>query len=87
MRAKGPVLVTASQTNSQKEFNSYESGQMPRRHIPADSERGTFAARGLDGFPYRIVYFTRGDEIVVVAYAHERRRPGYWKKRLSDLTE
>lgn len=42
-------------------------------------------AKGIDVFPYRIVYVVRDDEVIVVAYAHERRRPGYWRKRLSDI--
>jgi plasmid stabilization system protein ParE len=32
-------------------------------------------------YPYRVVYYVR-DEIVVVAYAHVKRRPGYWSARL-----
>jgi plasmid stabilization system protein ParE len=32
-------------------------------------------------FPYQIVYRIRTDEIVVVALAHLKRRPGYWKHR------
>lgn len=32
-------------------------------------------------FPYSVVYCERGDEIVVLAVAHHRRRPGYWKTR------
>ncbi len=37
------------------------------------------------GFPYRIVYVIHSGSVVVVAYAHERRRPGYWKARLDDV--
>lgn len=33
-------------------------------------------------FPYRIIYFVTRDELVLIAYAHERRKPGYWKRRL-----
>lgn len=33
-------------------------------------------------FPYQIVYRLTEDEIVIVAIAHSRRRPGYWKKRV-----
>ncbi len=44
-------------------------------------------AKGIDVFPYRIVYVVRDDEVIVIAYAHERRRPGYWRKRLSDIVE
>ena len=39
---------------------------------------------GVKGYPYRIVYFLRDDEPVVVAFAHDRQRPGYWKHRLDN---
>ena len=32
-------------------------------------------------FPYQIVYRLRPDEIVIVAVAHLKRRPGYWQTR------
>lgn len=34
-------------------------------------------------FPYDLVYEIRSEEVVVMAVAHHRRRPGYWKDRLS----
>lgn len=34
-------------------------------------------------FPFGILYYIESDEIVIVAVAHLRRRPGYWKKRIS----
>jgi plasmid stabilization system protein ParE len=33
-------------------------------------------------FPFSLVYRTRGDEVEVLAIAHGRRRPGYWRSRL-----
>ena len=33
-------------------------------------------------FPYRIIYRVEGEEIVVYAVAHVRRRPGYWRQRV-----
>lgn len=33
-------------------------------------------------FPYAIIYRVSAEEIVIVAYAHQRRRPGYWRSRL-----
>lgn len=36
-------------------------------------------------FPFGIVYFERGNEIIIVAYQHERRRPGYWATRLQAI--
>lgn len=34
------------------------------------------------GFPYVAVYRLHSDHAVVIAVAHQRRRPGYWVKRL-----
>ena len=33
-------------------------------------------------FPYKIIYVVEGHQIQVLAVAHDRRRPGYWKQRL-----
>lgn len=33
-------------------------------------------------FPYFIVFFDWQDEVYIVAVAHAKRRPGYWKKRV-----
>ena len=33
-------------------------------------------------FPYQIVYFIHDDVIWIVAVAHHKRFPEYWKKRL-----
>ncbi len=32
-------------------------------------------------FPYQVVYLLRPGEIVIVALAHLKRRPGYWRSR------
>lgn len=32
-------------------------------------------------FPYSLVYFVEAGAVVVVAIAHHRRRPGYWRRR------
>lgn len=32
-------------------------------------------------FPFQIVYEVHTDHILVVAVAHERQRPGYWRNR------
>lgn len=32
-------------------------------------------------FPYRVVYRIVEDCVLVVAIAHAKRRPGYWKRR------
>ena len=46
--------------------------------ISADGQtRRALVAR----FPYQIVYRLRPTETVIVAIAHLKRRPGYWKNR------
>lgn len=32
-------------------------------------------------FPYHLVYTVVGEELCVLAFAHQRRRPGYWRER------
>lgn len=36
----------------------------------------------LGKFPYELVYTVRDGQIFVLAYAHEKQRPGYWMPRL-----
>lgn len=33
-------------------------------------------------FPYAVVYAELPDHILIIAVAHHRRRPGYWKDRI-----
>jgi len=37
--------------------------------------------RSVAGFRYDIKYIIHEDTVVIIAYAHERRRPGYWSHR------
>lgn len=34
-------------------------------------------------FPYAVLYTTEDDYILIVAIAHGKRRPGYWRHRLA----
>lgn len=53
-------------------------------------ERPELGASGLYGtrriplrrYPYNLVYRVREEIITIVAVAHHRRRPDYWRKRL-----
>jgi len=42
-------------------------------------------SRSVHGFPYDLIYVATDSDVVILAYAPERRRPGYWSDRLSDL--
>lgn len=43
--------------------------------------RGVARRFPLRRFPYSVIYRLIGGSIQVLAVAHQRRRPGYWKKR------
>jgi plasmid stabilization system protein ParE len=34
-------------------------------------------------YPYSAVYYHNGDRITVVAIAHAKRKPGYWRLRIT----
>jgi toxin ParE1/3/4 len=34
-------------------------------------------------FPYSIIYQLHADQLLIAAVAHQSRRPGYWRERLS----
>lgn len=36
----------------------------------------------LHPFPYDLIYHPIDGDIFVIAFAHHRRRPGYWSSRL-----
>jgi toxin ParE1/3/4 len=38
-------------------------------------------------FPYGILYTIEAESILIVAVMHLRRRPGYWRSRLSGVSD
>jgi plasmid stabilization system protein ParE len=43
---------------------------------------GELRRRLIRRFPFGILYYIESEEVIIVAVAHLRRKPGYWKKRL-----
>lgn len=43
--------------------------------------RSDLRRRPVHRFPYSVIYRVSNDEIVIVAVAHRRRRPGFWRGR------
>lgn len=52
--------------------------EAPYRYATAES--GTRRIL-LDRFPFTIYYRVSSDALVIVAVAHQKRRPGYWSSR------
>jgi toxin ParE1/3/4 len=46
---------------------------------------GNVRKRVVRVFPYNVLYVDRPEEIIIVAVAPHKRRPGYWRKRLRSL--
>jgi len=44
----------------------------------------TVRSFGVTDFPYRVVYAVRGTELFVAAFAHSKRKPGYWRHRFDE---
>lgn len=63
-----------------QEFDAAVSciAEAPTRY--ALSEYGTRRV-ALQRFPYNVVYRVGVAEIIIVAVAHQKRRPGYWSHR------
>lgn len=58
--------------------------QFPRAGWPVPRVRPHLPVRRLAviRFPYHVIYLERTDVIRILAIAHDRRKPGYWKIRL-----
>jgi plasmid stabilization system protein ParE len=54
---------------------------VPVPDLPAELEVRRFPVHR---FPYWIVFLVRHDEVRVIAVAHQRRHPDYWRDRLDD---
>jgi plasmid stabilization system protein ParE len=52
----------------------------PEAWPTADSDNRRYLLRH---FPFSVVYRIEPQRVVIVAVAHGRRRPGYWKRRPS----
>lgn len=56
--------------------------RLPQAGSPLAAVGGrTLRRRLVPRFPFEIVYYVDGQDLVVVAVAHMRRRPGYWRER------
>lgn len=56
-------------------------GQIVRHPDVAARVRGAARKRITARFPYSIFYSVHGDQIRILAIAHQKRRPFYWRGR------
>ena len=63
------VAHAIDQIREYPEIGSRRAGQLPSREFR------------VSGFPYKVAYRIRDEDIYVVAIAHTSRRPGYWMDR------
>ncbi|QIM15978.1 type II toxin-antitoxin system RelE/ParE family toxin [Leucobacter insecticola] len=52
--------------------------------FPGWDELPLVRSRALRSFPFRVVYYTTEDRVTVLAYAHIKREPSYWRARYAD---
>jgi plasmid stabilization system protein ParE len=43
--------------------------------------RGEWRRLPMRRFPLNVVYVVQGSELTILAVAHQRRKPGYWRSR------
>ncbi len=60
-----------------------QDGFLPLSPMPGNSGRKGAKRLILRRFPYDVVIVERGDEMIIVAFAHHSRKPGYWRDRIS----
>jgi len=60
--------------------------EMPEawKKYPGWEELPIVRMRSVDRFPFDIIYFLDGDQVIIVAVANEARRPQYWASRITN---
>jgi toxin ParE1/3/4 len=58
-----------------------EEGIVPLPPVPSSARVRGVKRLGLKRFPFDVVVVERGEQVLVIAFAHHARRPGYWRER------
>lgn len=51
----------------------------------AKKVRGSIRSKVLSHFPYSLLYSIEAELVLIVAVAHQNRRPTYWRSRLKNI--
>ena len=76
--ARSPRIAVEFRQTVARVLDDLRSGLLTAARFPGTDCREYPLTR----FPYSIVYLDDPDAIRVVAFAHHKRRRGYWKSRL-----
>ena len=63
-------------------FDLLDGELLPLTAVPGRAGRRGAKRFVMRRFPYDIVVLEHSDDLLVIAIAHHRRRPGYWRRRL-----
>ena len=80
--AEQPGLGAALVTEIDDVIADLRRGDLPGLGVPGLRADLTVRRVLLDRFPYAVVFLDHADELHVLAFAHHKRRPGYWKARM-----
>jgi hypothetical protein len=62
-------------------IEQYPDGSPP---FPGWNRDPVVRSKATKRFRFRVVYFIRDGQPLILAYAHERQRPGYWQHRYEE---
>ena len=79
--AKQPGLGVSLLELIDQAVERIRSSVLPSNPVPGVTRNKNARRVLLRRFPYSIVFYEHADEIVIVAFAHSSRRPGYWRSR------
>ena len=82
-----PGLGAEFESALESALDLLEQDIVPLATLPGGAGKRGAKRLILRRFPYSIVVRERDSDILVVAFAHHSRRPGYWRKRQLDRRE
>jgi hypothetical protein len=79
-----PGLGADFQRAIDRALDLLEEGIVPLSPVPTTAKALGVKRLVLRRFPFDVVVVERPDEVLVLAFAHHARRPGYWRQRNRD---
>ena len=76
-----PGLGTEFHSAIEAALDLLQEDVLPLSPVPGRAGQAGAKRLTLKRFPYDVIVRPLGNEIVVLAFAHHSRRPGYWRMR------